>query len=155
MALGGRPRPELNYFGVSGWHTCNEERCANPKRGAGRAIGSPCFLHILMIVMVVGEPETCFHAAGRGTCRPVIAHSYSHPRPPRCFCFFASLAENKSNLKKSSPASIVALLDVKKASNIEITLSRLTREGGKEPEEIVECINHLDARALAETSGKQ
>jgi len=49
----------------------------------------------------------------------------------------------------------VALLDVKKASNIEITLARLTRESGKEPEEIVECINHLDARALAETSGKQ
>ena len=69
----------------------NEERCANPKRGAGRAIGSPCFLHILMIVMVVGEPETCFHAAGRGTCRPVIALSYSHPA---LFLFFASLAEN-------------------------------------------------------------
>ena len=48
----------------------------------------------------------------------------------------------------------MALLDVKKASNIEITLARLTRESGREPEEIVECINCLDARALAETSGK-
>ncbi|QDZ23231.1 Formin FH2 domain-containing protein [Chloropicon primus] len=48
--------------------------------------------------------------------------------------------------------AIVALLDVKKASNIEITLARLTRESGKEPEEIVEAINQLDARSLTESS---
>ena len=47
---------------------------------------------------------------------------------------------------------IVALLDVKKASNIEITLSRLSKESGKEPEEIVEAINQLDARSLAEST---
>lgn len=49
-------------------------------------------------------------------------------------------------------SAIVALLDVKKASNIEITLARLTRESGKEPEEIVDAINQLDARSLAESS---
>ncbi len=53
---------------------------------------------------------------------------------------------------KGERGAIVALLDVKKASNIEITLARLTRESGKEPEEIVEAINQLDARSLAEST---
>ena len=56
---------------------------------------------------------------------------------------------------KGDKGAVVVLLDVKKASNIEITLSHLTRESGREPEDIVAAINRLDTHTLAEGAGEQ